>query len=107
MKENHGRRERTIIGTAEIIRREAEAKGFAIGFVKGFAIGFARGLARAEARGLTLGHVSILTRLLQKRFGPLPDQATQRIETASLADLDRWVDRTLDAPNLDAVFAAD
>ncbi len=87
-EKNLRRKEMTIMSTAETIRRESEA----------------RGLARGQAIGLTLGHVGILTRLLQKRFGPLPDHVTKRIATADIVDLERWVDRVHDVGDLEAVF---
>lgn len=90
-EKNLGRKEMTIMSTAETIRRESEARGLAMG----------------EARGRALSHIAILTRHLQKRFGPLPDHVAKRLETAALVDLDRWIDRVLDAQDLDGVFAAD
>ena len=54
------------------------------------------------ARGLLDGAV---LRLLHRRFAPLPPAVEPRLRAASLAELDRWADRILDAATLDAVFA--
>lgn len=53
----------------------------------------------------TEGCVAALRRLLERRFGPLPDQVLTRLQTAEIAELDRWLDRVLDADSVDAVFA--
>jgi predicted transposase/invertase (TIGR01784 family) len=46
-----------------------------------------------------------LLRLLTRRFGQLPEPVLARIRRAELALLDRWFDRGIMAPSLDAVFA--
>jgi flagellar biosynthesis/type III secretory pathway protein FliH len=58
----------------------------------------ARQEAREEARKATL------SRLLTRRFGPVPDWAAQRIQQATPTQLDAWVETILDAPTLEAVF---
>jgi hypothetical protein len=46
-----------------------------------------------------------LVRLLDARFGALPESVTARIEAAELDQLDRWTLRVLTAGTLDEVFA--
>jgi hypothetical protein len=46
----------------------------------------------------------IVRRLLMLRFGALPDWADDRLRQAHTADLERWADRILEAPSLEAVF---
>jgi hypothetical protein len=46
----------------------------------------------------------IVRRLLMLRFGGLPDWADDRLRQANTADLERWADRILEAPSLEAVF---
>jgi hypothetical protein len=41
-----------------------------------------------------------LTRLLTRRFGPLPDWTGARIAAADIPQLDAWIDGVLDAPGL-------
>lgn len=52
------------------------------------------------------GRRAILERLLDRRFGRLPDWAVERLAAASVDDLERWSERLFDAPDLEAVFAA-
>ncbi|NHZ96551.1 Rpn family recombination-promoting nuclease/putative transposase [Massilia sp. CCM 8734] len=71
-------------------------------------IGFQKGSEKGKAEGRTEGQLSalrgVLTHLLHKRFGDLPEAAVQRIAAATQADLEQWCQRSLDAPGLDAVF---
>jgi hypothetical protein len=46
-----------------------------------------------------------LIRLLSQRFGQLPDSLLARIQRADVTLLDRWFDRGITSPSLDAVFA--
>ncbi len=50
------------------------------------------------------GEQILLLRLLQRRFGPLPDWVEQRLGQANTDQLERWGERVLDAPTLLAVF---
>jgi len=62
---------------------------------------FSQGLSQ----GLSQGQRLVLLRQLQRRFGPLPTAVLTRIESAGTADLERWLDRVLDAATLDDVLA--
>ncbi|MDO8348670.1 MAG: Rpn family recombination-promoting nuclease/putative transposase [Planctomycetota bacterium] len=77
--------------TADRLRQEGQAKGEALG----------------EARGEARGRIKTVLRLLDRRFGNLPDPIVQRVAAATLAELDLWTDRILDARTIDEVFAAD
>lgn len=46
-----------------------------------------------------------MLRLVEKRFGPVPETTRDRIGHASKDELDRWLDRILDAPSIDALLA--
>ena len=46
-----------------------------------------------------------LLMLLSRRFGPLPAAVDARVHSAELAQLQRWFERGITAPSLDAVFA--
>ena len=76
------------------------AEGRAAGFAEGETVGRTAGLAEGE----TVGEAKSLSRLLQRRFGPLPPSVQSRIAEASLDELDGWVDQVLDAPSLEAMF---
>ncbi|MBK1646797.1 hypothetical protein CKO25_19575, partial [Thiocapsa imhoffii] len=47
------------------------------------------------------GKASTLKRQLTRRFGPLPAWAGQRIDAATVAQLDGWLDGIFDAANLE------
>ena len=54
--------------------------------------------ARAE------GQSAILARLLRHRFKRVPRPFQARLADASVAELDTWADRVIEAPTLEAVF---
>ena len=55
--------------------------------------------------GLKQGEQLLIMRLLEKRFGKLPQSAEQKLQQASPEELEVWGERLLDAKNLDDVFA--
>jgi hypothetical protein len=75
-----------IMTTAEMLRREGEARG-----VK---------------KGEVLGKRATLLLLLRQRFGRLPAAAVTRIDHAGAAELDVWSGRVLAASSLDDVLGA-
>ena len=50
------------------------------------------------------GEATLLMRLLERRFGALPDWAKERIATADSVALEEWGLRVLDAGSLDDVL---
>jgi flagellar biosynthesis/type III secretory pathway protein FliH len=56
-------------------------------------------------KGRKEGERALVRKLLTLRFGELPADAEQRLEQASLAELERWAERVLTARNLAAVLA--
>jgi hypothetical protein len=73
--------EEVYVSTADMLRAEGHAKG------------------RAEEAA------RLLVRLLVRQFGAVPDEVRERIDTASLDQLEAWCDRVLDATTLDDVFS--
>jgi predicted transposase/invertase (TIGR01784 family) len=63
-----------------------------------------KGKAEGFAEGTAVGEATILTRLLEKRFGAIPVSVRQRIFSADVGCIEAWVERLLDAPNLQSVF---
>ena len=61
-------------------------------------------LERGRREGLESGRREVLLRLLRKRFGDLPERATERIAKAGIVQLDTWADNVLTASTLDGVF---
>ncbi|MBF0140657.1 MAG: DUF4351 domain-containing protein [Magnetococcales bacterium] len=56
--------------------------------------------------GAQQGEAKMLTRQLQRRFGSLPDWASEKIAQANSDALEEWSLRLLDARSLEEVFAA-
>ena len=63
-----------------------------------------RGRAKGMADGRIEGKLETLSRLLTRRFGPLPDWASAQLKTATAEHLDLWADRVLDAASLTDIF---
>ncbi len=51
------------------------------------------------------GQAAMLTSLLQRRFGSVPDWANKKITKANLSSLEKWSLRIFDAQSLDDVFS--
>ena len=66
--------------------------------------GMAQGIEKGIEQGREQGRLNTLTRQLTRRFGPLPDAALARLQSATPDQLDLWTDRVLDAPTLEAVL---
>ena len=60
-----------------------------------------QGMREGLERGMQQGELSVLRRLIEKRFGPLPDWADERLAQLSLGELDDLSLRVLDATSLD------
>ncbi len=80
---------------------KGEAKGEARGEARGEAIGEARGEAIGEARGEAKGKADSLKWLLTRRFGALPPWAMKRLDTASIAQLDGWMEVVFETQSLE------
>ncbi len=55
-------------------------------------------------QGISQGATSLLLRLLEHKFGPLPSDVRPRVQAASIHDVERWSERILDAGTLHDVF---
>jgi hypothetical protein len=73
--------------------------------MKKFVSTYDRITRESKAEGKAEVRVEMLLRLLQKRFGPLPDAVTRRVSRGSTNKLDTWIERLLDAKTLPEVFA--
>ncbi|MEO5328575.1 MAG: DUF4351 domain-containing protein [Magnetococcus sp. THC-1_WYH] len=58
-----------------------------------------------EKNGEKKEAAKILTRQLQRRFGAVPEWATQKIAQAEPSSLEEWILRFVDAQSLDDVFS--
>jgi predicted transposase/invertase (TIGR01784 family) len=59
---------------------------------------------KGKAEGKAEGEANILARLLEKRFGVVPASLRQRIFAAEVSQIESWVERAFDAPDLQSVF---
>jgi hypothetical protein len=71
------------------------------GMQKGVAMGREEGREEGELIALR----STLVRLLDRRFGKVTASVRARVEQASLDEAERWIDRVLDAPTIQDIFA--
>ena len=95
-----------MTGFFQRARDEGRAEGMEQGLERGIEQGFERGLEQGLERGRTEGERAVLARLLQRRFGPLPPEAAERLQGAPEAELQAWADNVLDAESLDDVFGS-
>jgi predicted transposase/invertase (TIGR01784 family) len=71
---------------------------------KYFDDGVAKGLQQGVQQGIHQGEANVLARQLEKRFGTIPSGIRERIFSAEPASLESWLERVLDAPDLQSVF---
>ncbi|MCP4346080.1 MAG: DUF4351 domain-containing protein, partial [Desulfobacterales bacterium] len=65
---------------------------------------YGEGLKDGEIKGEIKGMTKILIRLLESRFGTLPQWAEQKIEQADIAAVEDWSTRLLSADSLKEVL---
>lgn len=58
-------------------------------------------LGREYKRGLQDGELTVLRRQVEKKFGPLPSWAEERLAGRSTTELEELSIRVLDAPSLE------
>jgi predicted transposase/invertase (TIGR01784 family) len=83
---------------------EGRTKGLAEGRTKGLAEGRTKGLAEGRTKGRAEGEARALLRVLEKRFGAVSSRLRERLMTADVASIEAWLDRALDAHDLNSVF---
>lgn len=66
--------------------------------------GVEQGKQQGMQQGMQQGQTKLLILLLTHRFGDLPDELRERVEQASLEEIDTWAGRILDAESLGQVF---
>jgi hypothetical protein len=65
-----------------------------------------KGERKGEKKGIAKGKRELVQRQLQRRFGPLPPEALERLQHAATRELDQWADRVLTAATLADVLDA-
>ncbi|MBF0614266.1 MAG: DUF4351 domain-containing protein [Magnetococcales bacterium] len=83
------------------VERIGHKKGKEEGILAGIQLGKEEG----RQEGIQIGEAALLTRLLQRRFGPLPDWVKEQISKADSRLLEEWSLQLMDAHSLDEVFA--
>ncbi len=63
-----------------------------------------RGIAKGLEQGQVKGQADLLLRLIERRFGRVDAETTQRIRAAGAPELEAWSLNILDAPTLDEIF---
>ncbi len=84
--------------------KEGMQKGLLQGRQEGRREGRLEGRQEGRREGTLLGQAALLERLLSRKFGPLPEEITQRIRQGSSAELETWSLNFVDAETLDDVF---
>ena len=63
-----------------------------------------QGRAEGIEEGRAEGQAGIVLRLLELRFGVLPDAVRDRVRDASAPELEAWAERVLTAASIDEVL---
>jgi hypothetical protein len=80
------------------------AQGIEKGISQGVKKGLSQGVKKGLAQGVEIGSRQVVRSLLEKRFGPLPAWADQRLAAFSASQTDDLALRFLDAETLDELF---
>src|SRR5690606_27510036 len=62
-------------------------------------------IEEGREEGRAEGRAEVLLKLLQLKFGALPESAEEKVRRASLEELDRWAERVLSAQSLEDTLA--
>jgi predicted transposase YdaD len=63
-----------------------------------------QGRKQGVEQGIEQGERKLLLRQLVRRFGELPEKVVDRVNAASVEELERWADQILDAESIDDVL---
>ena len=80
-------------------------KGIERGIEKGIERGIERGIEKGIEKGWHDGEAALLRRLLERRFGALPEWAVDKIQAADQETIEQWGMRVLDATSLESVLS--
>ncbi len=64
----------------------------------------AEGRAEGRDEGRAEGRAEVLSNVLQRRFGPLPEQYSERIAEAGPQEIEDWFMQSFDSSSIDQVF---
>ncbi len=63
-------------------------------------------IEQGRAEGIEKGLAGLLLRLMERRFGAVPEAVRDRVRGASVSELEAWAEAVLNAASLDEVLAA-
>jgi predicted transposase YdaD len=75
-----------------------------VGLQEGRQEGRQEGLREGQLKGLQQGEARLLLRLLESRFGELPQWVQERVQQADVSQLEHWGERLLGARTLAELF---
>lgn len=78
--------------------------GIKKGLDQGLKQGLERGRQEGEELGFRKGAVALLQRLLERRFGSLPQTVRKKLAKANLEQIEAWCDALATAESLEQVF---
>jgi flagellar biosynthesis/type III secretory pathway protein FliH len=81
-----------------------ERFGIEKGLKQGIELGLEQGLEQGLKKGVQKGEANVVIRLLTKRFGPLSLIMLDRLNQATIEQLELWADRVLEAKTLESVL---
>lgn len=63
-----------------------------------------KGLQEGREEGRHEAEITVLLRLLERRFGDVSPEIRQRIASADPVRIGQWIDQVIDAPDLATIF---
>jgi hypothetical protein len=87
----------------ETVEREIQRMPVYIDLLENKVLGpaFKKGLEEGELKGKLEGELKILRRQIEKRFGPIPKWAAERLAARSAAQLEELGDRILEVTSIE------
>src|SRR5450830_942246 len=90
--------------TLERLYNEAIERGLSKGHSQGLTQGLSQGRSEGLSQGRSQGIAMMLTRVIEQRFTPVPAWAYQRLQIASVEQLEAWSEQMFSAPTLEALL---
>ena len=82
----------------------SDLTSYELGMEDGLQEGMVKGIEKGMVKGIWQGEAFMLQKLLQVKFGSLPNSISQRIQAASSEELLYWSERLLSANSLAEIF---
>lgn len=82
----------------------AKIEGLRVGKIEGLRVGKMEGKIEGKMEGKVEGECAMLLRMLQMRFGQMPQEIMARLQAADCEHLERWALLLLSAKSLEEIF---